>query len=121
MSKFVVSIYEDSKGNSQIYDWVQKLNRSNRKIDQSVLKKFYFQVARLEQEGYGLTAPVAKKLKGYDLYELRPMPYRVFYGAVKGNEFVLLHSFEKKSNKTPKSEIDKAQRELFDWIERNGE
>ena len=36
------------------------------------------------------------------------------------NTFVLLHHFVKKTNKTPKSEIKKAIRELDDYKKRSG-
>lgn len=116
-----VHVYEDSHGKSEIKEWIQQMNKSSSKMDKSILKKLYFQVGRLESEGFSLNEPVSKKMKGYDLYELRPVPYRIFYATFKGDEFVLLHYFYKKSNKTPQREIEKAKNNLADWIERNGE
>ena len=43
----------------------------------------------------------------------------MFAGWVDG-AFVLLHSFVKKSQKTPKREIEQAKRELADFKEREG-
>ncbi|MGK0607265.1 type II toxin-antitoxin system RelE/ParE family toxin [Enterococcus gilvus] len=89
-------------------------------MDKSMLKKLFIQIGRLENEGYSLNEPLSKKLKGYDLYELRPVPYRIFYAAFIGDEFVLLHYFHKKSNRTPKKEIEEAKRNLVDGLERYG-
>ncbi|WP_276839672.1 type II toxin-antitoxin system RelE/ParE family toxin [Anaerovibrio lipolyticus] len=44
---------------------------------------------------------------------------RLFAGWVDG-AFVLLHSFIKKTKKTPKQEIEQAKRELLDFKEREG-
>jgi len=120
VKKYIVEIYQDRRGISPIINWLSKLN-SRMKFDISILNKFYYQVERLEIDGNGLGKPISKKIKGYDLYELRPVPYRVFYGALKGYGFVLLHSFRKQSDKTPKKEIEKATGELEDWIERKGD
>lgn len=55
-----------------------------------------------------LREPHAKKLTGYPgLYELRPGAHRLFYCYYE-DKIVLLHGFRKKSNKTPKREIEKA-------------
>ncbi len=54
------------------------------------------------------------------LWELRPGGDRVLFFAWTGGAFVLLHAFRKQSQKTPDSELHKAEREYKDWIERNG-
>jgi len=40
------------------------------------------------------------------------------YAGVPGRKFVLLHVFAKKTDKTPKQEIETAQRRLTDYLER---
>ncbi|MBQ6259576.1 MAG: type II toxin-antitoxin system RelE/ParE family toxin, partial [Lachnospiraceae bacterium] len=42
-----------------------------------------------------------------------------FFFYWKDNTFVLLHYFVKKSQKTPKKEIEKAKRNRDDWLKRN--
>ena len=55
-----------------------------------------------------LSEPYAKKITGYPgLYELRPAAHRIFYCYHEG-QIVLLHAFRKKSNQTPKREIETA-------------
>ena len=38
----------------------------------------------------------------------------------KDDKFVLVHHYIKKSQKAPKKEIEKAMRNVKDWIERKG-
>lgn len=68
---------------------------------------------------YGTLAgePYMKHLDG-DIWELRPLRDRILFVAWHEDSFVLLHSFMKKTQKTPAREIDKAKRELADLKER---
>jgi len=43
---------------------------------------------------------------------------RILCAGVVGGKYVLLHPFTKKTQKTPAREIEKAKRELSDFIER---
>lgn len=52
------------------------------------------------------------------IWELRPGNNRVFYFFFENDTFVLLHHFRKKSQKTPKREIEKAKNERADYIAR---
>ena len=53
-----------------------------------------------------------------EIWELRPINDRILFAGWVDGAFVLLHSFVKKSQKTPKREIEKAKRELADFKER---
>lgn len=61
--------------------------------------------------------PVIKYI-GNNLWELRPIRDRIFFVSWENNSYVLLHHFMKKTQKTPKNEIEKAKRNLHDLIER---
>ncbi len=64
-----------------------------------------------------------KHLEG-EIWELRPLRDRVLVAAWDGKSFVLLHQFVKKTQKTPKREIERAKRNLEDYRKRsvdNGE
>ena len=50
--------------------------------------------------------------------ELRPLRDRILFVAWVDGSFVLLHHFVKKTQKTPRREIEKAKRELKDLKER---
>ena len=63
---------------------------------------------------------ITKYLDG-EIWELRPGNNRVLYFYYEKNTFVLLHMFRKKTQKTPKAEIEKAHKECTDFKSRNGE
>ena len=117
MKQYEVEFYEDEQGFCPIADWTRELDRVNSKDNRTMLKKVYFQIERLENEGPGVSEPVAKRLDE-DIWELRPIPNRIFFGIMKGKRIVLLHHFRKKSQKTSKHEIEQAKREYISWLKR---
>jgi phage-related protein len=115
--EYNIEFYRNSKGYSQIEDWLDELeSKIETKAGRSLYRKVDFAITSLEKRGFGVTMPTGRSFKGYKLFELRPLPYRILYGAFNGDEFVLLHSFRKKTNHTPQREIEQALRELDDWI-----
>lgn len=52
------------------------------------------------------------------LEELRPGSNRVLYFYHKNDTFVLLHHFRKKTQKTPRRELEKAKAERDDYLSR---
>ena len=117
LKKYEIEIYEDKKGQSQIMDWIKELDRNPTKENKSTLKKLYYQMERLEYDGTFVGEPLVKQIEG-KLWELRPIPNRVFFATLEDNQLILLHQFRKKTQKTPKKEIEQAKRELADWLER---
>ena len=114
-----IIFYADAKGNSQVYDIIKKLAKSRGKENRIRLKKIQEYIDILDIHGVGIGEPYIKHLDG-EIWELRPMHDRiVFAGAING-KYVLLHQFMKKTQKTPKREIEKAKRELADFKERSG-
>ncbi|WP_335900140.1 hypothetical protein [Limosilactobacillus fermentum] len=79
---YEVIFYEDENGNSDIFDYFQRISHSNQKQDKAIYAKMQHQINLLRVLGTTLHAPQAKQLKGLDLplWESRPMPERVFYG-----------------------------------------
>jgi phage-related protein len=79
-------------------------------------------VELLEQFGPALREPFSKKLTGNELWELRVQcgsnSYRVFYVGWVKRTFVLFNGFMKKSQKTPRKELERAQRLLDEMKER---
>ena len=72
----------------------------------------------LEELGSRVGEPVTKHLDG-EIWELRPLKNRFLYAYYKDNKFIILHYFIKKTQKTPKREIEQAKRNLQDYLERN--
>jgi len=65
-----------------------------------------------------------KKLSGTDLWEVRveyaSNTYRIIAMNVKGNRVVLLHAFQKKTQKTPRQDIEIAQQRQKRYLQRYG-
>ena len=59
-------------------------------------------------------------ISGENKGELRPGNNRVLFFYHKDDTYVLLHQFRKKTQKTPRREIDKAKIERDDWKSRKG-
>ncbi|MCL2081269.1 MAG: type II toxin-antitoxin system RelE/ParE family toxin [Oscillospiraceae bacterium] len=64
----------------------------------------------------GAANPYGTSLRNW---ELRPYSDRILFAALLGDGFVLLHHFVKKTQKTPKSEIEHAKRNLVRFKEVN--
>lgn len=75
------------------------------------LKKIQDYINILVECGTSAGEPYMKHLDG-DIWELRPLRDRIFFAAWRGDTFVILHHFMKKTQKTPRAEIEKAKREL---------
>lgn len=77
----------------------------------------------LEEFGLSLGMPHIKKLvDSDDIWELRTKistnSYRVFYFTYENKSFVMLHAFQKKSNKTPRRDIETALSRKYDYLNR---
>ena len=73
---------------------------------------------RMEVYGPDLGMPHTRAM-GYGLFELRLKAAegiaRVFYCTVVGREIVMLHQFVKKTDKTPRRELETAQRKMKEY------
>ena len=70
----------------------------------------------LKRNGTRAGEKYTKHIEG-DIWELRPLGDRIFFFCWINNTIVLLHCFQKKSQKTPKREIEQAKRNLYLFIE----
>lgn len=65
-----------------------------------------------------------QKLSGQNLWELRATyagnVYRVLCSTAKGNRIILLHGFQKKSQKTPRHDMEIAQQRQKRYFQRHG-
>lgn len=78
-------------------------------------------IQSLEDNGTRLNENITKHLDD-DIWELRPGNNRVLYLYLyfyfKDDTFVLLHQFRKKTQKTPKREIERAKAERDEYLRR---
>lgn len=117
--KFEIVFYEDKNGKSDIYDFIENLRLKSLKSKDARIqyRQVSLYIELLANNGSILSSDIMKKLSG-DIWELRPGHNRVLYFFCKDNKYVLLHHFVKKTQKTPKKEIDRAIKEMNDYIER---
>ncbi len=115
---FEVILYEDEKGKNPVLEFLTELANTNGKDSRVRLKKVQDYINILQAYGNTVGAPVMKHLDG-EIWELRPLRDRVLFAGVVGSRYVLLHQFVKKTQKTPKREIEQARRELEDFKKRS--
>lgn len=117
--RFTVEFYERPNGQSDVWDFLEELrNKSTTNKDARIqYKQLILYIQLLQDHGTILPDNVAKHLEE-DIWELRPGNNRVFYFYYKNDIFVLLHHFRKKSQKTPRREIEKAKAERDDYLSR---
>ena len=84
-----IEFYEDSNGRSELWEFLESLR-----------------------------VKAATNNLDNDIWKLRPGNNRVLYFYFKNDTFVLLHQFRKKTQKTPKREIERAKAERDDYLAR---
>ena len=87
--------------------------------------KFIRSLELLEQYGLLLREPWVRNIQGIPkLRELRFISfgeiYRVFFFPVTGRKLILLHGFKKKSQETPRRELQTAEARMKNYIQRYG-
>ena len=83
-------------------------------------KKIIEYMEILKRNGTRSGEKYTKHIEG-DIWELRPLGDRIFFFIWLANKIVLLHCFQKKSQKTPKKEIEQAKRNLYVFLENERE
>ena len=112
--------YKDKNGKSEIIDFLDEL-QEKAKTDKNARinrEKILSYMAALAEYGTRIGKPVVKHIDG-NLWELRPLKNRIFFFYWKDDIFILVHHYIKKSQKAPQKELDKARKNMKDYIERN--
>ena len=114
-----VEFYETQDGECQVWDFLEglRIKAATNKDARIQHKQASLYIELLQQNGTHLNENITKHLED-GIWELRPGNNRVFYFFFQDDVFVLLHQFRKKSQKTPKREIEKAKRERDDYLSR---
>jgi phage-related protein len=120
---YKVITYKDRAGRDEVAAYIQELNdkiatNKDARIKYSNILRY---IDRIRTYGVAIGEPTVKHIAGTELWELRPLSDRIFFAYWKDNVFVLLSHFVKKSQKTPPREIERAERNLKDFLERYGE
>ncbi len=116
---YEIEFYETEDGKCPIWDFLEalRLKAPTNKDARIQHKQASLYIELLQQNGTHMNAEITKYLDD-GIWELRPGNNRVFYFFYQNDTYVLLHQFRKKSQKTPKREIEKAKTERNDYLRR---
>lgn len=116
---YEIDFYETEDGKCPIWDFLEalRLKAPTNKDARIQHKQASLYIELLQQNGTHMNAEITKHLDD-GIWELRPGNNRVFYFFYQNDTYVLLHQFRKKSQKTPKREIEKAKIERNDYLRR---
>ena len=114
---YTIEFYEKNNGESELWDFIEALRiKSQTSKDARIqFKQISLYIQLLQDNGTRLPDNITKHL-GDDIWELRPGTNRVFYFYFKNDTFVLLHHLRKKSQKTPRRELEQAKAERDDYL-----
>lgn len=113
-----IIFYKNRKGESEIEKYLLKLQRKKDKTSRIKFNKIIAYIDMLSKYGISIGEPYIKHLNN-DIWELRPLRDRILFAYYSNNKFILLSIFMKKTQKTPNIEIDKAIKNLEDFIRRS--
>ena len=113
---------QDKNGRREVEEYLKRISSSKQLNDKRVAGKLRYQLELLELLGPQIEYPQARFLRGlkYPIWELRPLPERVFFIAWQKDNFVLLSHYTKDQNKTDIKQLNHAIRLADDWFERFG-
>lgn len=116
---YEIEFYETEDGKCPIWEFLEalRLKAPTNKDARIQHKQASLYIELLQQNGTHMNAEITKHLDD-GIWELRPGNNRVFYFFCQNDTYVLLHQFRKKSQKTPKREIEKAKTERNDYLRR---
>ena len=104
-----VAFYRTEAGNESVRIWLKSLKKEDRRAIGEDIKTAQF--------GWPIGMPLIRKIER-DLWEVRSSVKdgvaRVFF-PVEEQTMILLHGFIKKSQKTPKADLNLAKRRLADF------
>jgi phage-related protein len=115
-TEWKILFYLSSNGDSPVREFLRNLDKKAR-------ARFGWSIEQLRTRNVQARPPLVKHLDD-KIWELREESdtniFRILFAFHTGRRIVLLHAFMKKTQKTPREEIDIAKRRLADFIERKG-
>ena len=112
--EWTIVFYTTADGSRPVEDWLASL-------DQKTQARFEWSIEQLRVRNIHAGEPLVKHIEG-KIWELRRASdgniYRLMYFFFTGRHIVFLHGFQKKTPKTPRTDIETAQRRMEDFIQR---
>ena len=113
-----IKFYRSRDGKKPVLEYLRGLTKKNDKDSRIKANKIRDYIKTLNHYGTAIGEPYIKKVDG-DIWELRPLQDRILFAAWVGKSFLLISHFVKKTQKTPRREIEKAKRLLDEYRERS--
>ena len=111
-----IVFYTTERGDSPVEEFL-------RSLDLKTQARFDWSINYLKEQNISAKEPHVKQIDR-KLWELRRASsgniYRIMYFFFTGKRIVFVHGFQKKTQKTPKREIEMAEKRMADFIERAG-
>jgi len=115
VSQWKIEFYQLPDGSSPVLAWFRE---QEPKVQAKVAQIFDL----LQEYGTSVGMPYIRSLTASKLFEIRAEVdtniYRILYFAYTGKRFILLHGFQKKTQKTPKQELETAKNRLKAFLAR---
>ena len=107
----------------QTEDSLSPVDEFLKSLDDKTQARFIWSIEQLKILNVRAREPMVKHLEG-KLWELRRASsgnsYRLLYFFFTGRKIVFVHGFQKKTQKTPRREIETAKARMDDYIKRKG-
>ena len=113
---YQISFFRNKNNINEVEEYLKFLRNKTDKESKIKYSKISAYIEYLAKEGLKIGMPYVKHI-GNELWELRPLKDRIFFGAVEDNRFIILSRFVKSSKKTPKKEITYANKLLKKYKE----
>lgn len=114
--EWAVEFYLDARSSSPVEEFLDSLDSKTR-------ARFRWSLEQLRLRNIQAREPLVRHVEG-DLWELREESrsniYRIIYFFFTGRRIVLLHGFQKKTQRMPARELEVARRRHADFLERIG-
>ncbi len=116
---YTIEFYEKANGESELWNFLELLRMKSKTSKDARIQynQISLYVQLLQNRGTRLPQDITKHIED-GIWEPRPGNNRVFYFFFENDTFVLLHQFRKKTQKTPRREIEKAKSERDDYLSR---
>lgn len=114
---YSVKFYKDKNGREPLKEYLLELASKTDKNSRINFNKIRDYIKALSIYGTRVGEPFVKHISD-EIWELRPLRNRILFFAYDGQQFILLSHFIKKTQKTPRKEIEKAKNLMSDYIER---
>lgn len=119
MATYLIDFYKDRNGYSQPVEYIRDLKAKAVTVKSAriELNRINAYLIALGESGTRLGEDFVKYI-GDDIWELRPRSTRLFFALRRGNTFIILHYYVKKSQKMNVKEFNIAKDRLRDFDER---